>query len=215
MTHSLHREGSVDSLERDYTVFIYPARGYNYKGCATKVRHLVEIVYQVGPANMIATTLRENMYSGVRPEEVLDSIRDGCRVFTVFNSREKIRELLVKFKEADEGISIVVSGLIDRVRDIAAEVGLNPHTINLSLGIHGGTHRLPPADVRQFTTMCGHAMVAPKLVEEVIGKIKTAKLDSWQGSLVLAKPCACGIYNPHRSQEMLEEVVPLYTVSRW
>jgi len=135
MTHSLHREGKLESLEKDYAVFIYPARGYNYKGSSPKVRRLVEIVYQVGPANMIATTLRKNLYSGVEPEEVLDSIKtEGCRVFTVFNSRDKIKDLLKRFKEADQGISIVVSGLIDRVRDIAAEVGINPHTINLSLG---------------------------------------------------------------------------------
>lgn len=215
MTHSLHREGTIESLEKDYTVFIYPARGYNYKGSVPKVRHLVEIVYEVGPANMIATTLRENMYSGVKPEEILDSIQEGCRVFTVFNSREKIKELLRKFNDADEGISIVVSGLIDRVRDIAAEVGLRPHTINLSLGIHGATKCLPPPAIRQFTTMCGHAMVAPGLVEDVVRKVKTGKIDTWEGSWVLAKPCACGIYNPHRSQELLEDLSPLYTVTRW
>ncbi len=215
MTHSLHREGKIESLEKDYAVFIYPARGYNYKGSAPKVRRLVEIVYNVGPANMIATTLRKNLYSGVEPEAVLDSIKEGCRVFTVFNSRNKIRDLLKSFKEADQGISIVVSGLIDRVRDIAAEVGINPHTINLSLGIHGGIEKLPPADIRQFTTMCGHAMISPKLVQDVIRKVKTGKVDSWEGSIILAKPCACGIYNPHRSLEMLEDLSPLYTVSRW
>jgi len=129
MTHSLHREGSIDSLERDYALFIYPARGFNYKGCAPKVRRLMEIVYQVGPVNMIATTLRRNMYSGVRPEEVLDSVKEGIRVFSVFNSREKIKETLKRFKAADEGISIIVSGLIDRMRDIAVEIGLDPHTI--------------------------------------------------------------------------------------
>ncbi len=215
MTHSLHREGAVESLDKDYAVFIYPARGYNYKGSAPKVRRLVEIVYQVGPANMIATTLRKNMYSGVTPDEVLDSIQEGCRVFTVFNSREKIKTLLTKFKQADEGISIVVSGLIDRVREIAAEVGLNPHTINLSLGIHGATALLPPPEIREFTTMCGHAMVSPKLVEDVVRKVKTGKIDTWEGSWVLAKPCACGIYNPHRSQELLRNLSPLYTVTRW
>jgi hypothetical protein len=214
MTHSLHREGSNESLDKDYVVFIYPARGYNYKGCAPKVRNLVEIVYQVGPVNMIATTLRKNLYSGVEPEEVLDSIEEGCRVFTVFNSRDKLKELLTGFKEADEGISIVVSGLIDRVRGIAAEVGLNPHTINLSLGIHGGTEHLPSAEVRQFTTMCGHAMISPHLVEDVIRRVKTGKIDTWDGSMVLAKPCACGIYNPYRSMELLDDLAPLYTVSR-
>jgi hypothetical protein len=215
MTHSLHREGTLESLDRDYVVFIYPARGYNYKGCAPKVRRLVEIVYEVGPANMIATTLRKNMYSGVEPSDVLDSIQEGCRVFTVFNSREKLKELLTSFKEADEGISIVVSGLIDRVREVAAEIGLDPHTINLSLGIHGGTKGLPPAEIRQFTTMCGHAMISPHLVEDVIRRVKTDKLDTWDASITLAKPCACGIYNPYRSMELLDNLVPLYTVSRW
>ncbi len=215
MTHSLHREGTLESLDKDYVVFIYPARGYNYKGCAPKVRHLVEIVYEVGPVNMIATTLRKNMYSGVQPSEVLDSIQEGCRVFTVFNSREKLKELLSSFKQANEGISIVVSGLIDRVREVAAEVGLEPHTINLSLGIHGGTEALPPAEIRQFTTMCGHAMISPQLVEDVIRRVKTEKLTTWDGSITLAKPCACGIYNPHRSMELLDNLVPLYSVSRW
>ena len=155
------------------------------------------------------------MYSGVEPEAVLDSIQEGCRVFTVFESRAKLKALLKSFKDADEGISIVVSGLIDRVREVAAEVGLDPHTINLSLGIHGGTERLPPAEIRQFTTMCGHAMISPHLVEDVIRRVKAGKLNTWDGSLTLAKPCACGIYNPYRSMELLENLSPLYTVSRW
>ena len=215
MTHSLHREGRLESLDRDYAVFIYPARGFNYDGCAPKIRRLVEIVYQTEPANMIATTLRKNLYSDVRPEEVLDSIKEGCRVFTVFESRKKIKTLLERFKEADQGISIVVSGLIDKMRDIAAEVGLNPHTINLSLGVQGNTDMLPPADIRQFTTMCGHGMVSPILIRDVIRKVKTNKTSTWDASLILAKPCSCGIYNPYRSQGLLEDIKPIYAVNRW
>jgi len=211
----MHREGRLESLDKDYAVFIYPARGFNYLGCAPKVRRLVEIVYQTGPANMIASTLRKNLYSGVQPEEVLDSIKEGCRVFSVFDSRKKIKELLARFKTADQGISIVVSGLIEKTREIVDEVGLTPHTINMSLGVCGNTDRLPPADVRQFTTMCGHGMVSPLLVRDVIRKIKTGKIDAWDGCLTLAKPCSCGIYNPYRSQELLNELTPLYTATRW
>lgn len=215
MTHSLHREGTLDSLERDYVLFIYPARGFNYKGSEPKVRHLVELLYLTGPDNIIVTTLRRNLYSGVKPEEVLGSIRDGTRVYCVFNSREKIKEALIRIKEADEGISIVVSGIVDRVRELSDEIGLNPHMVNLSLGIHGNTDRLPPADIRQFTTMCGHGVVSPSLVRDVIRKLKRGKVSVWEGSLILAKPCACGIYNPHRSEELLNEMTPLYTVARW
>jgi len=215
VTHSLHREGTIDSLERDFAIFIYPARGFNYKGSGPKVRHLMELLYLSEPANMIVTTLRRNLYSGVNPDEVLQSIKDGARIYSVFNTRDKLKKALVRLKEADEGISVVVSGLIDRVREITGEIGLNPHTINLSLGVHGRTDRLPPPDIRQFTTMCGHGMVSPGLVRDVIRRIKIGKLNTWEGSLILAGPCTCGIYNPYRSQEMLKELVPLYTVRRW
>lgn len=215
MTHSLHREGKIESLERDYALFIYPARGFNYAGSGPKVRRLMEVLYLKRPSNMIVTTLRRNLYSGVDPEQVLGSIKDGARVFSVFSNREKLKEALSRIKEADEGISIVVSGLIDRVRKISDEVGLKPHMANLSLGVHGNTDRLPPPDIRQFTTMCGHGVVSPGLVRNVIRKVKTGKVSAFEGSLLLAKPCACGIFNPHRSEELLKEMAPLYTVHRW
>jgi hypothetical protein len=217
MTHSLHREGTLDSLERDYCMFIYPGRGFNYKGSAPKVRKLMEITYGSGPANTLVTTLRENLYSEVAtPEEILDSIKkDGARVFSTFHKPENLKQALIKFKEEDLGISIVVSGLIDKVRDMAREVGLTPHTINVSLGIHGRTELLPPPDIRQFTTMCGHAMVAPNLVRENVRKIKKGRAEPFDASVTLAKPCACGIYNPYRSVELLNDLTPVYTVTRW
>jgi hypothetical protein len=212
----LHREGSPESLEKDYVLFIYPARGFNYKGSAPKIRHLVELLYQAGPVNMIPTSLRRNMYSGVTNEEILDSITvAGTRVYSVFNDREKLKQALILIKEADEGISIMVSGTTDRVRDLAGEIGINPHMVNLSLGIHGNTDRLPPADIREFTTMCGHGVVSPFLVKDMIRRVKTGKVSAWDGSVLLAEPCTCGIYNPFRSAELLREKASLYTVDRW
>lgn len=214
MTHSLHREGPIDLLEREYVLFVYPARGFNYEGSEPKVRRLAELIYTQKPDNMLVSTLRKNLYSGVKPEEWFASIKDGAKVYCVFNNREQLKKALVRIKEMDEGISIMVSGLIDRVREIAAEAGLNPHTINLSLGIQGNKDRLLPPDIRQFTTMCGHGMVSPKLVRDVIRRIKTGRLDFWEGSIILASPCTCGIVNPYRSAEMLKDLIPLYTVNR-
>ena len=214
MTHSLHREGPMDLLERDYVLFIFPARGFNYEGSEPKVRRLAELVYSQKPVNMVVTTLRRNLYSGVKPEEWFQSLKDGTKVYCVFTDREQLKSALTRIKAMDEGISVIVSGLIDPVREIASEVGLNPHTINLSLGIHGATDRLPPADIRQFTTMCGHGMVSPSLVRDVIRRIKTGKLDFWNGSILLSGPCSCGIYNPDRSREMLKDLIPLYTLNR-
>jgi len=52
-------------------------------------------------------------------------------------------------------------------------------------------------------------------VRDVIGRLKGGKLDFWEGSLILAGPCTCGIYNPSRSVEMLKDLVPLYTLYRF
>ena len=215
MTHSLHREGKTDSLERDYVLFIFPARGFNYSGSAPKVRRLMEFVYRTGPSNTLVSSLRRYLYSGVRPDEILDSIKDGDRVYAVFNSKEKIKEIFLRILNADEGISIIVSGLIHRVREFTEEAGLDPHTINMSLGILGKTDRLPPPDIRLYTTMCGHGMVSPNLVRDIIRKVKRKKISPWEGSITLAAPCFCGIFNPHRCEALLHETSPLYSVGRW
>lgn len=215
MTHSLHREGTVESLERDYCMLIYPARGWNTEGVTPKLQHLLELVFLENPSNLLVKTLHKNKYSGVTQAEMIDSVRDNSRAFCVFNRKQSLVNALKAIKAADEGISIVVTGLIDRVREICAEVGLDPHTINLSLGVHGRTELLPPPDIRQYTTMCGHGMISPGLIRDAIRRVKTGKLSAWEMSIVLAKPCACGIYNPHRSEELLKEMAPLYTVARW
>jgi len=215
MTHSLHREGSVESLERDYCMLIYPARGWNNEGVTPKLQHLLELVFLENPSNLLIKTLHKNMYSGVTQKEMIDSVRDNSRAFCVFSRRQRLAKALKAIKAADEGISIIVSGLIDGVREICDDVGLDPHTINMSLGVHGRTELLPPPDIRQYTTMCGHGMVSPGLIRDAIRKVKTGKLSAWDQSIVLAKPCACGIYNPHRSEELLKQMSPLYTVDRW
>ena len=190
MTHSLHREGPLDLLEKEYVLFVYPARGFNYDGSGPKVRRLGEMLFRQGPANLLVTTLRQNMYLAVSQAEILNSIKDGAKIFCVLENREKIKDTLAKIKEMDEGISIVISGVIDRVREISAELGIDPHTVNLSLGTHGRTDRLPPPDIRQFTTMCGHGMVSPNLIRDLIRRVKTGKLDLWGASLLAAAPCA-------------------------
>jgi hypothetical protein len=238
MTHTLHREGSVESLGKDFILFVYPARGFNYKGSAPKVRHLAELIFLAGPVSMRAKERprsgEEENKSGedryitrfacghtdgadIRQEMLkLQNIKyDGTLLFSIFKDREELQEALTKIKEADEGISIVVSGIIDDVREIIKDIGIDPHMINLSLGIHGRTDRLPPADIREFTSMCGHGVVSPYLVKDMIRRIKTGKISEWKASQFIGERCACGIYNPCRSAELFREKAPLYAVDRW
>ena len=234
MTHSLHREGNLESLDRDFVVFVYPSKGFNYKGSGPKVRRLAELIYRSGPVNMMAKTRRRKIegtggaadtmveatfgyivFHG-RDELNLDTIgSDGTRVYSIFDNPERLKAALKQIKEADEGISIVISGRIDRVREMASEIGIDPHMVNLSLGIQGRTDRLPAAEIREFTTMCGHGLVSPHLVRDMIRRVKTGKVSEKEGCKLLAEPCVCGIHNPSRSAELLQKNMPLYTVTRW
>ena len=238
MTHSLHREGSLDSLDGDYVLFIYPAKGHNFRGSGPKVRHMAELVHKAGPVNLMAKTRQRKIKGppdaeGVQEEITIEGTstfcvydgkdriaietiqHDGSRVYSIFNSPAKLKEALAGIVEADEGISVVISGRIDRVRAIAAEIGIDPHMVNLSLGIHGRRDRLPPADIREFTTMCGHGLVSPNLVRDTIRRVKTGKVSEDKGCEILAAPCVCGIHNPSRSRELLRTQGPLYAVDRW
>lgn len=234
MTHTLHREGDLDSLDKDYVLFVYPARGFNYKGSGPKVRRLAELIHRSGPVNVMAKTRRHKIPGGGGAKDTVvegtfhyivfngrdaagvDTIElDGTRVYSIFDSREKLKAALARITEADEGISIVISGRIDRVREIAAQIGIDAHMVNLSLGTHGSTERLPPSDIREFTTMCGHGLVSPDLIRDIIRRIKTGKISPEEGCQIIAEPCICGIMNPSRSSELLRKSAPLYAVDRW
>jgi len=44
MTHTLHRRGDIDSLEEDYILIIYPARGVNLDGSEEKMKQIWDVI---------------------------------------------------------------------------------------------------------------------------------------------------------------------------
>ena len=114
--------------------------------------------------------------------------------------------MLAELKERDYGISIVVSGLIEKVFGICDEVGLQPHTIDLALGVWGNKKLLPKAELMNITTMCGHALVAPSLIDDLVSQVKTGRLTAEQAAIELAKPCVCGIFNQKRAADLITEL---------
>ncbi len=212
MTHTLHREGSVESLKDDFLLLITPAITYNDKGAAEKIRKLIDIVFDVGPTNYGCYEKGMNILSGIDVQVIKDTTKNNSRIRCVFNSREKFKEVLTRVIEADLGLSVTVSGLQSLVKEVLSEMNVDPHSINLAMGTHGAVENLPDSNFRKITTMCGHAMVAPGLVEEMITKIKKGRLTIDQAAVVLAKPCICGIFNHERAAIMLKEIMPLYHI---
>jgi hypothetical protein len=211
MTHSLHRTGSIESLKDDLVFLSQPAMGINSAGAVEKFKRITDLLFEVGPAN-IGSYEAGNVFTGITAEDIKKRLKENSRVRCAFDSKEKLKKVLAILKEEDLGICITVSGLIDEIRDVAREVGLNLHSINLSCGVHGHLERLPEPEIMEITTMCGHAMIGASMVRKMILDVKRGRRSMDDAVAELAKPCVCGIFNPVRARRLLQKLIRLWTI---
>jgi len=212
MTHTLHREGSDESLKDDYLLLITPAMKFNDKGAAGKIKELIDIVFDVGPTNYGCYEKGKNILSGIDVQTIKDATKDNSRIRCVFNSKEKFKEVIRRVVKADLGLSVTVSGLQSSVKEVLDELNIDAHSINIAMGTYGKIEKLPDENFRMITTMCGHGMVSPELVKDMIIKIKRGKISVSEAAIILSKPCACGIFNHERAAKLLKEFIPLYSI---
>lgn len=210
MSHTLHRRGTRDSLKNDFVLFAMSAKGINEIDSDAKLKRFLEIISRFDPVNL------GDMKTGNRyitpPENIIGSTKDTSIVHGVFASRENLIKALQAIKEADLGVSVIISGLLEDVHDCCRQAGVGRHTCETSLGVWGNTDRLPDEDILRFTTMCGHGMVPFALVRKMIEDIKTGRRTIRQAAEELAKPCQCGVFNPDRATALLEEILSLWGV---
>ncbi len=205
MSHALHRHGTEEQLQKDYTFYARASRFVNREGCGPKLRKILQIILEEKKlVNFGSTQAGKSYEAGLNPEEYMAALDKAYGVAGCFSDREAVRSILKKLKEADTGISIVISGLIDEIVQLAKEIDLKPHTAFLSLGIHGKKALLPEDQVLQITTMCGHGLVSSKLTESVVKRVKTGKITPEAGAHLLAQPCPCGIFNTDRCSAILD-----------
>jgi len=204
MTHSLHRQGTPENLEGDYIVFLMQARGFNDQGARDKLARFLEIVSRHSPVNM-GDIFTGNIHA-VSQEEILAGLQDRSGVHAVFTHPDTVSQVLQELKEAELGISVVVSGLFDRVAQCCQRAGLVEHTVEHSLGIRGNLARLPGTEILEISTMCGHGMVSFLLVEEMADEVRRGRLTPEDASVRLAEPCVCGLFNPARAAALLRSM---------
>ncbi len=202
MTHTLHRFGNPENLSGDYVVFAMSAKGINEKGSAAALKDFMRLAFALDPVN--AGDMKTGNMLALSQEAILEGIQDVSIVHAVFTEEEKVVELLARVKQADLGVSVVVSGLFDRVKALAHEAGLKQHTVECSAGVWGRTEKLPDASVMQITTMCGHGMVAASLVEHYARLVRLKRMTAEQAGIEIARPCVCGVFNPVRAARLIQ-----------
>ena len=205
MTHTNHRQGTRESLNKDYVVFMYGAKGINTKEIGHKLQEFVRLAQKHDPVNIGSPRLG-NMYTS-SADRIMAGLTTETKAYAVFDDRESAAALIKETKKADFGISIIVSGLFDEVKEIYRAAGGQPHTAQCSLGVWGKTEKLPEPEIQQITTMCGHAMVSTNLVRRMAFDIQAGKISVAKAAIVLAKPCVCGVFNPKRAEELLQQYI--------
>lgn len=183
-----------------------PAKGVNTQGAAEKLIKVLDIVMEVGPAN-IGFYGHGSILTDISIDDVKNRFHDNSRIRCCFDEKEKLKEVLRRVKDEDLGLSITVSGLISEIKEISKELELKPHTINISCGVFGRVDHLPTKEVMEVSTMCGHGLISAKLIEEVINRLRKGEMKLDEAIHTLGGPCTCGIFNPSRARETLTAIV--------
>lgn len=206
MTHSLHRRGNVEDLHEDYVLIFYSSKGINREGAENKMQQIWEVLSYY-EQDLVNFGNHHPNWSGGELYN-LDNLKTAFSQMNmaVFKDREKVKACLQELKERDFGISVVVSGLYEETNKICSEIGLAPHTVNLSLGVHGNTRKLPEESVLEIHTMCGHAVVSFNLILHMVREIKAVKITCNEAAKKLSRMCDCGLFNPYRAEKILRKM---------
>ena len=205
MTHTLHRRGSEESLDKDYVFLCMAAKGINEEDSEDMMREFLRINLRHNPVN-IGDMRTGNIYNA-SIDEILEKVTSTSIVHGVFTDRETVADVLRDLKAADLGMSVVVSGPFGCVGKICQATGLSPHSADYSLDIWGNREKLPADEILEVTTMCGHAMVASNLIKSLVDDIKAGEINAEDAGKELARLCECGIFNPSRAAELLSAMV--------
>jgi hypothetical protein len=202
MTHTLHRRGTAQSLSKDFVVLIIPTMGINDKGHQEKLKEFLRIARRHNPTNIGHVDM-----GGMEPSKWDEVAANPNKLaHAVFDNKEAVTGVLKELKEADLGLSVVVSGIFEIVDECFKQAGLEHHTANFSLETWGKTDKLPSQDILEITTMCGHAMISSELVKAMVQEVKAGRKTPQEAARVLAPQCACGIFNPARAADLLADM---------
>jgi len=202
MTHSLHRTGYIEGLEEDFPMLTHVARGYNDIGAGERLKEMAKIARKYTDLNFGDCKVANKFM--VPPEEIMEKHTVGWQV--VFKDKENLIACMEELKEKNIGISVIVSGLFDEVFDCCQKTGITPPLIEFALGIHGNKEKIWPPEILDFVTMCGHGLVSSNLVKKMLDEVKKNKITIEEAAIELAKPCLCGIFNPHRAARLLRKL---------
>ena len=203
MTNTLHRQGAPGDLKHDYIIFVHTAAGKNREGSAPQIREFMRICRKYQPANMGDVKQGSMHQDDIEVDRLIDNLTEGTVAAAVFTDLDTLEQVVRELMQADLGICINITGLLDEAQGCCRRVGITRHSAEHSLGIWGAKDRLPEREVMEFNTMCGHGMVSFNLIRRMIEQVRMRRMTPKQAARMMAKCCECGAFNPARAEALL------------
>ena len=187
MTNTLHRQGTEEELKGDYVIFASLARDITREGSAPKLQEFLRICLKHNPVNIGSSRQGTILQDDVDIHELIANIQDGATSAAVFTDVDTLNKVIAELIEADLGISINVSGLLDGVQQCCHSSGTERHSVEQSLGFWGSRDRLPEREILVFNTLCGHGLVSFNLIRKMIEHVKMRRLTSREAAKIMGK----------------------------
>ena len=207
MTNTLHRQGTEEELKRDYVIFASLARGITREGSAPKVQEFLRICLKHNPVNIGSSRQGSILQDDVDIHDLIANMEDGATSAAVFTDLETLQKVIAELIEADLGISINVSGLLDGVQQCCHSSGTERHSVEQSLGFWGSRDRLPERDVLTLNTLCGHGLVSFNLIRKMREYVRLRRLTPKEAAKIMGKCCECAVFNTSRAENLLEKML--------
>lgn len=206
MTNTLHRQGTLESLKNDYVIFAHTSKGITREGSGPKIQEFMRICLKYRPVN-IGDYVQGNIHQDdIDIQKLISNQKDGEGAAAVFTDLDTLQKVIEELIQADLGLSINISGLLEEVKECCQRAGLQRHSVEHSLGFWGTKDRLPEREILIFNTMCGHGMVSFNLIRKMIEYVKLQRLTPQKAAKIMAKCCECAAFNPVRAEILLEKV---------
>jgi hypothetical protein len=209
MTNTLHRQGTEEELKNDYVIFATTAKGITREGSAPKIKEFMRICLKHNPINIGSSRQGNILQDDVDINKLIANQFDGAGAAAVFTEANTLQKVIAELIDADLGISINVSGLLDSVQDCCRSNGTERHSVEHSLGFWGSQDRLPERDILAFNTLCGHGLVSFSLIHKMIEYVKLRRLTPKEAAKIMGKCCECAVFNTVRAEEMLENILEI------
>lgn len=206
-------------MEKDYVIYglasnveMLKGKEPQYVNTKQLFNKFMEVCVQHNPVNAGCIYPSKEPYSktfakGNSWEDMRKDIIDYTETLAVYDNKEAVERTLKALKESEIGLSVVVSGVFEKVYECCNGAGLTPHTVNLALGIRGKMDKLPRGKSLEIVTMCGHGLVSRYLVEDLARRIISGEVTCEEAAKRLGANCVCGAFNTKRAAELLGEMV--------